>query len=212
MRCVRSVERSVMGTDPCQCGRWAWPAAPPPPRSAPPSAPRRGWTTPVRTIAAFSRCQARGRSASSPPRFPFHQPDTRAEGKRRKQGKISHTRRVKHRFKKKRKKKGGKRHLSSLILSCDCIRLGQNPGTQSETIPSRFHSQFPTLAVAAAAASRVLTGIASLLQSVRAYYRGECGNMTVELPCLRAALCPLFNELIKVISHEATQAKTEHTT
>lgn len=33
--------------------------------------------------------------------------------------------------------------------------------------------------------------------------------MTVEPPCLRAALCPLFNELIKVISHEATPAKTQ---
>lgn len=94
----------------------------------------------------------------------------------------------------------------------DCARARTNPGTQSGTIPSRFHSQFPTLAAAAAAAaaaaSRVLTRIASLLQSVRAYYRGQCWNMTVEPPCLGAALCPLFNELIKVISHEATPAKT----
>lgn len=54
----------------------------------------------------------------------------------------------------------------------DCVRARTKPGTQSGTIPSRFHSQFPTLAAAAAAAaaSRVLTRVASLLQSVRAYY------------------------------------------
>lgn len=193
-------------TDPCQCGRWAWPAAPPPLSSAPPSAPRRGWTTPVRTIAAFSRCQARGRSASSPPRFPFHQPDTQAGGRGENRGKTA----THSEWNTGLKKKNGQ----TASFLCDpflWLRWARtNPGTQSETIHPRFHLKFPTLAVAAAAASRVLTRIASLLQSVRAYYRGKCGNMTVEPPCLGAALCPLFNELIKVISHEATQAKTEH--
>lgn len=63
-------------TDPCLCGRWAWLAGPRLLNFEPPSAPHRGWRTPTPTAAGSSHCQGHELYASSPPLFPFHQPDT----------------------------------------------------------------------------------------------------------------------------------------
>lgn len=82
-------------TDPCQCGRWAWPAGPRLPNSEPPSAPHRDWRTPALTAAGTSHCQGHGPYANSPPLFPIHRPDTQTDTNRQTDG-HTHTDKYKH--------------------------------------------------------------------------------------------------------------------